>query len=126
MLIATLTTLLLVSLGLGGAKLDNVFVDIKKPVKQTVTEKDRRSEILDVRSELEKTLNRNQKAWKKQINEFLDVQDDYSSTEADFDEQQARISELLTAKAQTVLDARERMKSLMTREEWEQVFLEEP
>ena len=122
MLIATLTTLLLVSLGLGGAKLDNVFVDIKKPVKQTVTEKDRRSEILDVRSELEKTLNRNQKAWKKQINEFLDVQDDYSSTEADFDEQQARISELLTAKAQTVLDARDRMKALMTREEWEQVF----
>jgi hypothetical protein len=122
MLIATLTTLLLVSLGLGGAQLDNVFVDIKKPVKQTVTDRERRDQILEVRAELQKTLNKNQKAWKKQVEDFLDVQDDYSSTEADFDEQQARISELLTAKAQTVLDARDRMKALMTREEWEQVF----
>ena len=122
MLIATLTTLLLVSLGLGGAKLDNVFVDIKKPVKQTVTDKERRDQILEARAELEKTLNRNQKAWKKQVEAFLDVQDDYSSTEADFDEQQARISELLTAKHEAVLDARDAMKELMTREEWEQVF----
>jgi hypothetical protein len=122
MLIATLTTLLLLSLGLGGAKLDNVFVDIKKPVKQTVTDSERRDQILDVRAELEKTLNTSRKAWKKQVAAFLDVQDDYSSTEADFDDQQAGLGELLAADHLAVLDARDSMKTLMTREEWEQVF----
>jgi hypothetical protein len=125
MLIATLTTLLLLSLGLGGARLDNIFVDIKKPVKQTVQDKDRQSRILDVRSDLEKTLNQNQKAWKKQIAGFLNVQGSYGSQPEHFDSQQERVRELLTSKHEAVLSARDQMKAQMTEEEWEQVFARE-
>ena len=126
MLIATLTTLLLLSLGVGGAGLDNVFVDIKKPVKQSVTDPMRQDAILDVRAQLENALNRNQKAWEQQVEAFLKVQDDYGSTEADFDAQQEHLSKLLQERHQAVLDARDRMLELMAEGEWEQVFGDAP
>ena len=119
MLIATITALIFI---FGGGGLEFYLTNIKKPVKEHVQEKERREVILDESKALQKDL----KAFRKDIEEHLDdlieVHSAYTSVPADYDaagDQLLADQEKVSART---LDARDNMKEQMTREEWDAVF----
>lgn len=121
MLIATITALILI---FGGGGLEFYLTDIKKPVKEHVQEKERRTLILDESKALKKDLKEIRKDIEEHLDDLIDVHTAYASAPAAYD----AVGKILLADQKTsstrVLDARDVMHEQMTREEWEAVFAE--
>lgn len=121
MIVATITALLLL-FGLGGSDIENLYVDIKKPVKQAVDDSTRRSEILKISKDLEKQLKSLRKARDKQIEKLVEIQASHGSSHAEFSKQSSEIRNLFKSTYVAVLDARSELKGQMSENEWNQVF----
>ena len=122
MIIGTLTLLML--LFGGGGSLENYLLNIKKPVKAAVENKDTVKEVISLSKELQKQLKvQNQEITDLREN-FLDLHTSHDATLADSEACLDRLASARDTGQKHILDARKAMKDLMTQEEWTTVFAE--
>ena len=120
MIIATITALII--LFGGGGSLESYLLDIKKPVKNAVEDKETVKAVLNLSKDLGKQLKAQNKEITKLRDNFLDLHTKHDSNSADFE---AYIDKLITVRKEGqkhILDTRSAMKNLMMREEWTEVF----
>lgn len=120
MIVATLTALFL--LFGGGGSLEHYLLDLKKPVKAHVEDKDRASEILDLSKDLGKDLKKRNKRVEDLQEDFEELHTSFGASEADFQAAVDRMMEERSKGQQRILDTRDRMHDMMTPEEWQEVF----
>ena len=121
MLIATIAALMLI---FGGGSLEFFLTNLKKPVKEHVVDKARQDVILDAGKALEKELKALEKDVLEHFEELIEVHGEFDSIPADYDAAGEFLKADQKKLAALVLDARDTMKSSMTRQEWEAVFQE--
>jgi hypothetical protein len=120
MLIAAIGALL-VLFG-GGDSLENYLLHIKKPVKAAVESKVTVKEVLELSKGLDKQLKAQNKKIVKLRDSFLDLHTKYDATPADLEAHLDRVIIAHEEGQKYILDTRSAMKSLMTRQEWTEVF----
>lgn len=119
MIAALLAIFLLLFMG-GG--LADQLVHVDDQAKAHISDKDRREKVIDASNQLNKELETVVKSLNSHFGELVDVNAEYSSTEADFDAVRAKLKSDQAAATKAVLDARDAMHEQMTREEWTAVF----
>lgn len=119
-MIAALLAVFLLLFMSGG--LADQLTHIDDRVKDHVPDKDRREIIIDASKALNKELETVIKSVDQHFGELVDVNADYTSTEADFDAVREKIKADQVAATKAILDARDIMHEQITREEWAAVF----
>ena len=107
---------------IGGDSLQFYLVNIEKPVKEAVHDKDRRKTVIDEGEALAENLSSLEEEINRDFEELVEVHARYDSTSADFDAVSAKLLEHQRESVRLILDARDVMHAQMTREEWESVF----
>ena len=106
----------------GGGGLEFYLTNLKDPVKEHVQNKDHQDVILDASKALGKELKDIQKDVTEGFKGYVEEHADYESTPADFDEVTDEMVANQLKLAKQVLDARDKIHSQMTSEEWSAVF----
>ena len=120
MLIALFTTLILL---FGGSDtVENYLLNIKKPVKATVQDKEKAKAITKLSKELGKNLKDENKNITKTRDQFLDLHQNYNATTPDFEKVLQQMLTEQKSGQKAILDTRFAMKELMTKEQWNAVF----
>lgn len=110
---------------LGGKNGDgpsHFLIDAEKQIKSVVSDKTRRKAILDAIGDLSKNLTVLEKKIEAHLKDYTSVHSDFQSLETDFDEVTAKLVADQATTSKLILDTRETMRELMTREEWNAVF----
>jgi len=120
MIVATATALII--LFGGGNALENYLVDIKKPVNATLESKETRGQVLS----LSKTLDRQLKGLNKELTKMseglLELHTQYDSKPEDFEVTIGKMMSKREEGQKAILETRNEMKQLMSKEEWTQMF----
>ncbi len=111
---------LLAILVLGGSA--SVLSDACDRAKKAIPDKARREIVVDVAKALERDIKDADKRLGKHFEEFIAVHVNYDSTEADFDAVAVKLKEVQESVAGSVVSSRDRMRTQMTRKEWDTVF----
>jgi hypothetical protein len=120
MIVATITALLL--LFGGGGSLEQYLLDVKKPVKAHVEDKDRAKTVIALSKSLGKDLEKRNKEMVSIQGDFVTLHTSFEASEEDF---QAVIDRLMTERnrgQEQILDTRDRMRRAMSADEWAAVF----
>ena len=120
MIIATITALII--LFGGGGSLESYLLDIKKPVKNAVEDKETVKAVLNLSKDLGKQLKAQNKEITKLRENFLDLHTNYDAESADMEAYIDRLIIVRETGQKHILDTQSAMKDLMTREEWTKVF----
>jgi hypothetical protein len=118
MILATVTLLLLIF----GGSLEQSLLNIKKPVKAAVENKQAVGQIVGLSKDLGKQLKVHNKEMTRSVESFFDLHVDYDATAGNFEHALDRIMAVREAGQKDILDTRQAMKELMTKEEWTEVF----
>ena len=109
----------------GGDTLEHYLLNIKKPAKAAIENKQTVGEIKDLSKDLEKDLKARNEEIVELKKSFLDLHVKYSATQSDFDSVLEEMLKSRKAGQDKILDTRFAMKELMTKEEWDKVFVSE-
>jgi hypothetical protein len=93
--------------------------------KYSMSDKERRSEVLDITKQLSKDLKKERKVYIAAVEDYLDLHQTYEAASEDFDAQLEAVMGQQQHLIETTLDAREAMKEHMTADEWHSVFKEQ-
>ena len=121
MLIAIFAALALLLLGGGGSE-GFLPKDFDKQVKKQMTDKVRKAQVLDLHKQMGKTFKGYNKQQKTSSKKVLALTENH---EASADEFRAVVDEFFVERRKTqekLIDARLKMKDLITREEWGAIF----
>jgi uncharacterized protein YdgA (DUF945 family) len=123
MLAALLLVALLVAGGGGDAASWQQFIDQQNAsVEDVIKERDRRKEILSFVDEMETELKRFSEQQEQLSGAILKLNRDYGATRSNFEKTLDDMNDNRAMTQQTILEARFKMKSKMSREEWEVIF----
>ncbi len=106
----------------GSGTLENYLLNIKKPVKVAVEDKQTAGKIVDLSKILGKELKAENKKITELKNDFLGLHRSYRATQEDFS---STLKEMVKARKdgqKAILDTRFGMKDFMTEQEWNKVF----
>ena len=106
----------------GSDTLEHYLLNIKKPAKAAIENKQTAKEVVSLSKTLEKELKEQNKELIELKKSFLDLHVKYSATLADFDSVLEEMIKSRKAGQDKILDTRFAMKELMTKEEWDKVF----
>lgn len=120
MLIATITALILI-FGAGGS-FEQYLLNIKKPAKAAVENKDTVKELVALSKGLGDELKDHNKELTKIQTQFVDLHVRQDSARADWEPLVDRMLDAQHAAQQEILDTRDAMKKLVSEEEWESIF----
>lgn len=119
MIVATVTALLLL---FGGSSLEHYLLNIKKPAKQAIANRETYEAVHDLSKQLGKQLKKQYEQQHELREAFVDLHHQYDVRREDADQVLERIMERRDQVQSRILDTREAMKALMTEEEWQAVF----
>lgn len=113
---------LIVLLMLGGSSGSGWTADLEKAVKKQVPDHDRREAVLNTLDDYREEVEKVGESLQGHFVELLDLHLDYSSAKEDFDAVTAKLKEDQAHIFKQDLKMRSRMKTEMSREEWNAVF----
>lgn len=108
--------------GKSGGGTSHFLIDMDKQIKSVVQDKNRRNAILSETGNLSKQLKVFEKNINSHLKDYIGVHSDYESKDSDFDSVTACFSADQQQVTKLILDVREKMRELMTKEEWDLVF----
>lgn len=122
MLIATIY-FLYAFFGSGGSlEIETLFTDIKEQVEHAVADEDTRDRILDLSKDLAKQLEKNQDAFKNELDDLLELQKDYGATPDAYAKNAVEVEKTLFERYHDVLNTRSAMKKELSEAEWNAIF----
>lgn len=122
MLVAMVTALILIFGGGGG--LDFYLTTINKAAKQHIAEKERREQVIDTGKTLAEDLKSLGEEIDAHFEDLVMAHADFDATASDFDAAVAKLKYDQQVSTELILDARDKMHSQMTKDEWTAVFAE--
>lgn len=120
-MIVALIAAFLVLLG-GGGSHEYMPINIEKPVKEHVEDKDCRKAIMDASDELSKELTTIQKEVEGLLEDYSDVLDNFTSAPSEFDDVAEQMTDQYEKICDKTVETRKKMRAQMTEEEWSAVF----
>jgi len=121
MLIALFIALLAATLG---GTSPAIFPELKSEIASAVDDAERRKQATELVTESQSAFQSYEKGIEDGIGVFYEVHCRYDSTKADYEAAMETIVEKRNAVQQQLLANRDKLRSVLTREEWEQVFSE--
>ena len=118
----TIATIAVLMGGKSGGRASHFLIDAEKRIKTAVKDDARCKAALDEIGSLSTNLRKLETRITGHLKDYVRVHSDFQSAESDFD----AVTELFGADQQEaanlILDARERLREQMTKEEWNEVF----
>ena len=120
-MIIGLLTVIIMFFG-GGGSFEHYLLNIKKPLKEAVENRQVINDVMDVSEQLGEQLKEENKALADLKETFILLNQQYDTTQDDFKKNISNMLDIHKKGNKDILDARTMMKKYLTKEEWGEIF----